>query len=362
MNVICPPLRHSALIVAWALLSHSGGLKMATAQNSADKGKPAQAAAAVSEPIQIKTGLGTLAGTLHLPKSNGPHPAIIFIHGDGPTDRTCGGYYKPLWDRFLSVGYACMSWDKPGVGQSTSAGGGYSRQSYFQRAVELRRALDYLKARPDIDRERIGCWGISQAGWIVPMVASRTKDIAFIIVVSCPGQTAAVQSEYCQHCRLLDEGASQDAAKSAAGLMRFSLQFLPSPAPSEAFWEYLAGKKPGYTEETAKSPEFDGSLLIDPAPLLERVTCPVLAIFGAKDRNVDAAASARVYQQSFEKAGNKRVTIKTFADADHILFATKTGSIKEMGSSFQQKPYVAGYLDVMSNWLRDLPTAEAAKE
>jgi len=274
-----------------------------------------------SEEIAIACGANRLAGVLHLPKGGGPHPAIIFIHGDGASDRANGGYYQPLWERFVGLGFACLSWDKPGVGKSTTPSGRYAPQSYYQRASELRRALDFLKGRRDIDSKRIGCWGVSQAGWIMPMVASRSGDIAFLIAISCPGQTAVVQSEYLFRCQALDEGASvKEADQAAAGYRSVAKLFPAGRSPSAAFWKHLEGTNPQYEDEFTDGPLRDGSMFIDPIPLLERTTCPVLAIFGAKDRNVDAAASAQVYKKALQQAGNRDVTIKTFADADHAIF------------------------------------------
>jgi len=352
-----------ALAGSTRLLGLSSRLETAAAQDKTEKAGPRQLlAAAASEQVRIQYGDNTLGGVLHLPKRKGPHPVIIFVHGSGPADRTCGGYYQPLFERFLQDGFACLSWDKPGVGASTNSIGHFAEQSYYQRAAELRRALDFLKARRDIDPKCIGCWGISQAGWIMPMVASRSKDVAFLIAVSCPGQTAMEQSAYLLRNNMLDKGASEEQAENAAALLRISASFLPTPKPPDALWKHLEGALPDYVHGPDKSPETDGSLLIDPAPFLERTTCPVLAIFGAKDRSVDPAASAKVYQKAFAKAGNRHGTIKVFADAGHNLLVTNKEAAKEKGSGTKERPYVPGYLDTMSEWLKNLPVAKAAQE
>jgi hypothetical protein len=91
-----------------------------------EPGSPAKAekkmpppSAGASEEVSIKCGGDTLVGVLHLPKNAAPHPAIIFIHGDGPTDHAAGGYYEPIWEEFLKAGYACLSWDNLRVPSST---------------------------------------------------------------------------------------------------------------------------------------------------------------------------------------------------------------------------------------------------
>ncbi len=117
------------------------------------------------EEVSFANGPTRLAGTPVLPAGPGPHPAVVFVHGDGATARDCLGYYRPLWAAFAAAGFACLSWDKPGVGASLGADGRpYDREqpeSSFQRASELRQALDFLKARPDVDGRRIGSWAIS---------------------------------------------------------------------------------------------------------------------------------------------------------------------------------------------------------
>ena len=45
-------------------------------------------------------------------------------------------------------------------------------------------AFEYLKTRNDIDSRQIGLFGVSQAGWVMPLAAVRAKDIAFLISVS----------------------------------------------------------------------------------------------------------------------------------------------------------------------------------
>src|SRR5579875_2652978 len=60
-----------------------------------------------------------LSASLVLPKTVNPCPVIIFIQGDGPTNRDFYGYYRALWKQFTSIGFACFAWDKPGVGKST---------------------------------------------------------------------------------------------------------------------------------------------------------------------------------------------------------------------------------------------------
>jgi pimeloyl-ACP methyl ester carboxylesterase len=85
----------------------------------------------------------------------------------------------------------------------------------------------------------------------------------------------------------------------------------------------------------------------DPVPVLEKVTCPVLAVFGAKDTFLPAEKSARIWQTALEKAGNKDVTIRVFPDGNHSLIESKTGGLKE---SARAQRFVPGFFETLRDW------------
>jgi dienelactone hydrolase len=74
--------------------------------------------------------------------------------------------------------------DKRGVGGST---GDWNMASFDDLAGDVVAAVEYVKTRSDIDPKRIGLLGVSQAGWIMPLAAVRSKDIAFLISISGAG-------------------------------------------------------------------------------------------------------------------------------------------------------------------------------
>jgi dipeptidyl aminopeptidase/acylaminoacyl peptidase len=118
-----------------------------------------------------------VSGELRLPESGEPHGVMIFVHGDGPNDRISGDSYPPIMERMLSAGFATFAWDKPGTGKST---GNLSGSELFkQRTGIVLKAIEILKHHQSIDENKIGLWGISQAGYIISMVLQESKDIRF---------------------------------------------------------------------------------------------------------------------------------------------------------------------------------------
>src|SRR4051794_24123387 len=85
----------------------------------------------------------------------------------------------------------------------------------------------------------------------------------------------------------------------------------------------------------------------DPVPALEKVRCPVLALFGAQDTFVPVEKSARIWQTALEKGGNRQVTIRIFPNADHSLIESKTGGLKEAARA---QRFVPGYFTTLSDW------------
>ena len=313
------------------------------------------------EEIGFTAGGFSLKGVLVKPEASGPFPAVIFIHGDGPINRTMLGYYVPIWEKFVEAGYACMSWDKPGVGKST---GGFGDNTLFHdRASIAAEAVRFLGAREDIDGKRIGLWGISQAGYIMPLATSLTDNISFMIAVSCPGMNSIEQGAYFIEKQLIDEGVEfQEAGKCA----EYYLKSRYAKSYDEYFkYVELLGKQPylkrtGWAEITPEDRyaplQPDSQSLFNPVSVLEEITFPVLAVFGEKDTQIPPEISAEAYRDALQKTGNEHFKVIMFPDADHVIFNTITGSLKEWEDKFrnQHMDYAPGYLDTMAVWLEGL--------
>ncbi len=132
----------------------------------------------------------TLAGTLTLPRSGKPSPAVLLIAGSGPNDRneTVFGH-KPflvLADHLTKQGFAVLRVDKRGVGQST---GNYDVSTTEDFAADALAGVEYLKTRKEVDAEQIGLIGHSEGGLIAPMVAVKSNDVAFIVLMAGAGVT-----------------------------------------------------------------------------------------------------------------------------------------------------------------------------
>ena len=163
-----------------------------------------------------------LTGTLIAPSVGGRHPAIVLVHGSGAENRA----YMLPWARFLiRHGIAVLGYDKRGVGEST---GDWTAATYEDLAGDAVAAVEYLKTRHDIDAAQIGLLGISQAGWIMPLAAVRTKDVAFLISISGAGVTPAETTIDQARNEMTMTGMPAATVADIVGLIRLQYRLRPN--------------------------------------------------------------------------------------------------------------------------------------
>ena len=134
-----------------------------------------------------KAGI-SLSGTLTLPNKEGVFPVVILISGSGPQNRDeelLG--HKPflvLSDYLTKNGIAVLRYDDRGTALSK---GDFKNATSADFAIDVESAIAYLKTRKEINKKKIGLIGHSEGGLIAPMVANKSKDISFIVLLAGPG-------------------------------------------------------------------------------------------------------------------------------------------------------------------------------
>jgi uncharacterized protein len=313
----------------------------------------------------------SLAGTLTLPEGRGPHPAVILISGSGAQDRDETLFeHKPflvLADTLTRRGIAVLRVDDRGVGGSS---GSVSKSTSDDFAGDVLAGIALLKARPDIDGRKIGLMGHSEGGIIAPMVAARSSDVAFIVMLAgtgFPGDEILMMQG-----RLIAKvmGASEkdldkqkDLQKRLFGIMktetdpqkartamREELKKLMSELPPED--KKAAGDVDSFAENEVKkldSPWFRFFLSFDPRPTLEKVHCPVLALNGEKDLQVPPKEDLAEIAKALKKGGNTQVTTKELPGLNHLFQTCKTGAVSEYSAI--EETIAPAALKVIGDWV-----------
>lgn len=315
----------------------------------------------IVEAVHFQHGSDLLAGSLYRPGLPGRHPAVALVLGSGSQDRGYGGMGPALGRHFARHGILCLTWDKPGVGQST---GDFNAQTFQDRAEEALAAVRFLRERPDAHADQVGLWGHSQGGMVVPLAAALAPDVAFVIEVS-GWQGAAWQQDIVRvESELRHAGKPAADIREATAFARLRMDLIRGTGPYEALAQ---------AQETVKTrPWFpvvhwcDRTLFYaarrmvnyDSEPSWEKVHCPVLAIYGDRDRSSGPPKPlVTLIRRGLKKADNRDVTIRIFPDADHSLCRAGTKQAKEAGPHADKgenpdaPDFVSDYLDLMSNWL-----------
>jgi len=226
--------------------------------------------------------LTRLYGTLYLPPGRGPHAVMIIHNGSNRWTRVG---WNALFALFTSHGIGLVSYDKRGVGASGGECCPYREPFYFAHlAGDLIGAAQLLVDHPDIDPARIGLYGFSQGGWVVPIAAAGAPE-RFAVVFIGSGPTVTLGEE------LLYSELTGDA------------DCMPSELTEE---------------EIDAALDAAGPSLFDPVPYLERMPQPSLWQYCVDDTSIPVQRSVGILQSLVATQG-RRFTTQLFADCNHTF-------------------------------------------
>lgn len=260
--------------------------------------------------VTITGSTQPLHGVLALPpRGDAPFGLVVFVHGDGPVDATHDTFYRPIWEALAQAGFASLSWDKPGI---DGAPGNWLDQSMDDRARETEAAIAWARTQPGIDPDRVGLWGASQAGWVMPKVAAADPRLRFIIAVS-PAINWLRQGRYNLLAELEKSGASSDEVDAAVARSDDNLRLLRTGTSYDDALSAGAadGMSPGRWRFAQRN--FGSDASAD----LAQVHVPVLLMLGGHDVNVDVADTEAGYRRELPDPG--LLEVATYPAATHSM-------------------------------------------
>ncbi|MCI1779652.1 MAG: alpha/beta hydrolase [Bacteroidales bacterium] len=336
----------------------------------------------ISDSVRFKNNKEgfSLSGTLTLPYEKGKFPAVVLISGSGPQNRDeeiMG--HKPflvLSDFLTRNGIAVLRFDDRGVGRSE---GNFASATTADFATDVESAVSFLRTRPEINKDHIGLIGHSEGGEIAPMVAAKDKDINFIILMSAPGirgdKLLLLQEKLIATASGADPGAIKEQQKINGGAFDIILSAHCHDRISTAELDSIGRKLKAYFETDPQIAESEADSLKrdsyinqlaagldnpwmiyfikhDPAIPLSKVKCPVLAIGGDRDLQVQPDVNMAMIGIALDEAGNKRVTLKNFPGLNHLLQKCNTGLPAEYAEIEQTlSPEVMNFI---TSWIKDI--------
>lgn len=313
----------------------------------------------------------TLAGTLTLPKKEGNFPVVILITGSGPQNRDeelLG--HKPflvLSDHLTKNGIAVLRFDDRGTAESK---GDFKTATSLDFASDVESAIKYLQTRKEINSKKIGLIGHSEGGIIAPMVAAKYRDISFIVLLAGTGipgdQLLLLQAELIgkasgasdadlQKTKAINKGAFDIVIKSTnsetlrGDLTSYIKQILKDTPESERPAGMSEDNFVKLQVDELSSPWMQYFIKYNPAIILEKVNCPVLALNGEKDLQVPPKVNLEAIKKGLEKGGNKKVIIKELPNLNHLFQECETGSPDEYAKI--EQTFSATALTEITSWI-----------
>ena len=234
-----------------------------------------------------------LLAAYYLPKDTSKiKGAMVICHGSAQSDHEDVSYYTNL---AIKMEMAVLAYDKRGAGLSTgvyeSFTVGRSNEWFNLLSIDLENCYRWLSTRPELKDKKIGFFGGSQAGWIMPLAASRLEGIDFII--SGEGTTVS--------------------------------------AGEENYFSQLTGDGDEIGQHTIQQADlalksWNGVKGFDPRDILENLQVPTLWIFGTNDPVIPVDASIR----TLEKINNPNFDLLILENGDHNFMNTETGKRYEL--------------------------------
>lgn len=290
----------------------------------------------------------TLAGTLTVPEGRGPFPAVVLVTGSGPQNRNEEIWgHKPfavIADYLTRRGIAVLRYDDRGAGASTGDFAAATTEDFTRDALS---AFGYLSARPEIARGKVGILGHSEGGTIVFMAAARNPEVAFVVSLAGCAQRGDSLLLMQNRAILTVRGMPDSSVDAYVGVLRdiFRLQERYPPEFLRSHRDSLAGVLfPEGPRASLPAPMRRNALAVlamrqgawmrffkrnDPEPYIRAARCPVLAINGTKDVQVDAAINLGLIRKYASEGGNQRVTVKAYEGLNHLFQHAETGAAGE---------------------------------
>jgi fermentation-respiration switch protein FrsA (DUF1100 family) len=265
--------------------------------------------------------------------------------------------------------------DDRSIGGST---GNVSQATTEDFAGDVLTGVEYLKNRKEIDPSRIGLIGHSEGGLIAPMVAVKSQDIAFIVLMAGQGITGEEISYLQSDLIYRAEGVDNETIARNDALLKSMYSVIKEEQnetiAAEKLRKLLRDEVENMSEEEKKnsgyskdeldaqvnaqvnvqvqsliSPWMRFFLTYDPVPTLMKVECPVLAINGEKDLQVPPDENLRAIDEALKAGGNKDYTVKELPGLNHLFQTAKTGSPSEYAKI--EETISPATLEIVGNWI-----------
>lgn len=304
-----------------------------------------------TEEVSFTNGDAVLKGTLTLPDNcDRKTPVLIMVTGSGLQNRDeemfCHKPFAVIADAFARAGIATLRYDDRGFGESTG-------DVVLCTTEDLKNdALAGVKLLRD-RFERVGVIGHSEGGTIALMLAGeRQVDFA----VSLAGMiVSGAETLLAQNRRAFESaGLPESEVEAFARLLSdtFTAIRTRAPLPSADNYDITDALRKNYAAAlpSFRTPYMEFFLGLDLSASLSGITCPVMALNGTKDTQVQCDRNIAALEAGLPS--NSRSVIRAEDGLNHLFQNCVTGEVSEYKNI--EETFSPEVLSEMIAWIKTL--------
>ena len=280
------------------------------------------------EEVSFANGDAVLKGTLVLPEGcSRKTPVLIMITGSGLQNRDEEIYeHKPfavIADALARAGIATLRYDDRGFGEST---GDLVHCTTEDMKNDALAGIGLLRERFD----RVGVIGHSEGGTIALMLAAENKAD---FIVSLAGMVVSGKETLLWQNRVSLAAAGIPAetidsyCKALETAFDASTAGMPLPSTSQFDLPAALSQNLSAVMRQLSMPYLKHFVTLDVRPLLGDVTCPVLALNGTKDTQVEPESNLGALRNGL--SDNTKNSVEAIEGVNHLFQHCQTGSPNE---------------------------------
>lgn len=277
--------------------------------------------------LRVEGPAGVLAATLILPPGVGrpPYGAALLVSGSGPVTRRQPRF---MAEQIAAAGVAALVYDKRGTGDSEGSFAGTRLEEFGEDVAAL---LDALRARPEVEAERVGVMASSEGGLVLPLALELAGPVAFVVCRVCPAMDWGEALPAGARAQLAAAGVQEAQIEEAVTLLEAQARYARTRkrygALAEMFeatagrpWRERLELRGELAPAGAASWDWYAAFLEpDPEAMYRRLRAPVLLLFGEEDLRVPPAIHVPRARAALEAAGNEDVTVYVVEHGTHGL-------------------------------------------
>lgn len=303
-----------------------------------------------TEEVSFSNGDYILNGTLTLPEGySRKTPVLLMVTGSGQQNRDEEIFeHKPfavIADALARVGVATLRYDDRGIGDSSAKSMQWTTEDFKTDALS---GLELLRDRFD----KVGVLGHSEGGTIAMMIAAENKA-DFIVSLAGMAISGAETLMWQNRIVLKGLGFTEEQVDSYCKMLEkaFEAKANVGSMPEPDDYDIPESLKQNYRAVVTQiqMPYLDYFLSLDARSILGNVKCPVLALNGTKDIQVDYESNLSAIREYLP--ANSKNYIETIDGVNHLFQHCETGQVTEYRTI--EETIAPEVLEIISNWMSD---------